>query len=352
MSWRGLAVGTAVVVAAAAVGCGSSTTRPGPECPPATPLAIEVPPGFPNPTIPADNPTTVEGVVLGRRLFYDPILSGDSTQACASCHHQDHAFGGPTRFASGIDGVQGTRQAPTIINAAWLPSAFWDGRAASLEDQASQPVPNPDEMHLDWDEAVRRIQRHPEYPDLFCNVFGSSTITKDRVVMAIGQFERTFVSANSKYDKFTRGELELSPLEEKGRLIFFTEVGDCVHCHGQAVGFDGDFHNIGLDSIPVDKGLEAITGDPADAGKFKTPSLRNIMASAPYMHDGRFNTIDEVLDHYNLGFHDSPLVDPLIRTRLSRPSMTGDQIQALKAFLGTFTDSTFLNNPALSNPYR
>jgi cytochrome c peroxidase len=344
------AIATTVVLATG-TGCADNGTRPGPECPPATPLEIEAPPDFPIPDIPAENPTSVEGVALGRRLFYDPILSGDSTQACGSCHRQDHAFGDPDRFSTGIDGIEGTRHAPTIINAAWLKNAFWDGRAATLEEQATEPVPNPIEMHLDWNEAVSRIQRHPEYPDLFCKAFRSSEITQDRVVMAIAQFERTFISADAKFDRYNRGETTLSPLEEQGRLIFFTEVGDCVHCHGQAVGFDRDFHNIGLDAAPVDSGLEAVTGDPADAGKFKTPSLRNVMASAPYMHDGRFGTIDEVLAHYNHGFKDGPLVDPLIRSRLTRPAMTTDQLEALKAFLATLTDSTFLNDPALSDPF-
>jgi cytochrome c peroxidase len=328
-------------------------TKPDNECPAATALAIDTPPGFPDfdAQVPADNPTTVEGVDLGRRLFYDPILSGDSTQSCGSCHIQSNNFGDTLRFSVGIDDIEGTRQAPTIVNAAWLKDAFWDGRAGSLEDQAKQPVPNEIEMHLEWSEAVARLSAHPDYPDLFCAAFGTRTVTQERVVKAIAQFERTFVSADSRHDRFERGEIQLTPMEEAGRQIFFTEVGDCFHCHGQAIGFDRDFHNIGLDSVIVDEGRGEVTGDPADDGKFKSPALRNIMVSAPYMHDGRFATIDEVIVHYNHGFFDSPSVDPLIRARLTRPKLTPGQIDTLKAFLHTFTDDTFLNNPDLSNPF-
>lgn len=335
-------------------GCGSDGgTTPETGCPPPDKMAIQTPPGFPDfeAQVPADNPTTVQGVALGRRLFYDPILSGDSTQACGSCHSQDHAFGDPLRFSVGIDGIEGERQAPTIQNAAWLKDAFWDGRAASLEDQALEPVPNPIEMHLEWSDAVARLAAHDEYPDLFCAAFGDDQITRNRVVKAIAQFERTFISANSRHDQFERGEIQLSPIEEAGRQIFETEVGDCFHCHGQTIGFDRDFHNIGLDSIIVDQGRGKITGNPADDGKFKSPPLRNVMVSAPYMHDGRFATIDEVIAHYNHGFFDGPDVDPLIRARLTRPALRPGQIDTLKVFLDTFTDQDFLTNPDLSNPF-
>jgi cytochrome c peroxidase len=334
-------------------GPGDGGTTPEVECPAATPLVVDTPPGFPDfeAQVPADNPTTVEGVALGRRLFYDPILSGDSTQACASCHLQSHAFGDTLRFSVGIDDIEGDRQAPTIINGAWLKNAFWDGRVTSLEDQAKEPVPNEIEMHLEWSDAVARLSAHPEYPEFFCAAFGDHTITMERVVKAIAQFERTFVSADSRYDRFVRGELQLTPKEEAGRQLFFTEVADCFHCHGQNLGFDRDFHDIGLDSVISDRGLGEVTDDPADDGKFKTPALRNVMVSAPYMHDGRFATIDEVLAHYNHGFHDSERVDPLIRARLTRPKLTPGQLDTLKTFLNTFTDETFLNNPDLSNPF-
>jgi cytochrome c peroxidase len=345
-----------LLAAVLAAGCSSSedpvVEPPASGCPAPTPVTIDVP-RFPEMVHPAGNPLTREGIALGRRLFYDPILSGDSTQACASCHQQAHAFGDPRRFSVGIDGIEGDRQAPTIINAGWLPAAFWDGRADGLEAQAREPVPNPIEMHIPWEEAVARLEAHPEYPDSFCAAFGTKEITVDRVVMAIAQFERTFVSNNSKYDRFLRGEATLTPVEEAGRQLFFTEVADCFHCHGQEVGFDGGFHNIGLDSVIVDNGRGDITGDPDDDGKFKSPSLRNVMVSAPYMHDGRFNTIDEVIGHYEGGFHKSPLLDPLISARddPGRRRMRPGEIDTLVVFLHTFTDTTFLNDPRLSNPF-
>lgn len=346
------AVLMAAVGVAGAPGCGSDPVEElvDETCPDPRPVTVAEE-GFPDLISPADNPLTREGIALGRRLFYETILSGDSTQSCGSCHLQQHAFGDPRRVSIGIDLIPGNRQAPTIINAGWLPVAFWDGRAASLEDQARGPVPNPIEMHLPWPDAVDRLAAHPEYPDLFCQAFGDPEVTQDRVVQAIAQFERTFVSANSPWDRFRREGVPLDPGAERGRQMFFTETGDCFHCHGQVIGFDEGFHNIGLDAVPVDRGLGAITGDPADDGKFKSPSLRNIMVSAPYMHDGRFTTIQEVLAHYNHGFSDGPNVDPLIRARLSRPPLTAAEIDTLIMFLHALTDTTFLNNPDLSDPF-
>lgn len=341
---------TLAAFAACSSGGGTEPPPPGNECPDPTPLAVETPPGFPNfdSVVPQDNPMTVEGVALGRRLFYDPVLSGDSTQACASCHQQATNFGDPRRFSVGIDGIEGTRQAPSLANAAWLPAAFWDGRAASLEAQALEPVPNEIEMHLEWDDAVARLSASDVYPDLFCAAFGDKTITEERVVMAIAQFERTFISFNSRYDRYKRGEVALTPAEEAGRALYNTELGDCFHCHGGILRTDMSFRNIGLDSVIVDEGRYEVTGVPSDRGKFKVPSLRNVMVSAPYMHDGRFATIKDVLQHYNGGFHDQLGVDPLIR---ARGTLREGQLDTLIIFLETFTDSTFINNPDLSNPF-
>lgn len=342
----------AVLVIASCSGGENGVTPDARECPEPTPLALDLPANFPELPNPADNPLTVEGVALGRRLFYDPILSGDSTQACAQCHNQGNAFGDTRRFSEGIHGIKGTRHAPTIVNPGWIPDMFWDGRAGGLEDQAREPVPNPIEMALPWPEAIARLTRHAEYPDLFCAVFGDRKITQGRVVKAIAQFERTFVSANTKYDRFRRGEEALSPAEQRGYDIFRTEVGDCFHCHDELFFATSTFHNTGLDSIPVDYGRYEATGDPADIGKFKSMTLRNVEVTAPYMHDGRFATLEEVLHHYNEGFHDGNDVDPLIRARLSRPPMTPGEIDTLIIFLReALTDHEFLTNPDLSNPF-
>jgi cytochrome c peroxidase len=346
-----------ILAAAFFASCDSGTDPPPPNngdaCPAATPLVIDVPTYFPEMPQPADNPMTVEGVHLGRLLFYDPILSGDSTQACASCHIQDRAFSDSRPFSEGIEGIKGNRHAPAIVNPAWTGITFWDGRAHGLEDQARAPVPNEIEMNLPWPVALERLQRHPDYPDLFCAAFGDSVINQNRVVKAIAQFERTFVSFNSKYDRVKRGEETFTPEELKGYQIFNSEVGDCFHCHMEPLfATPNKCANTGLDSVVVDRGRFDITGNPADMGAFKAPTLRNWTERFVFMHDSRFSDMHQIVEHYNNHFHDSDLVDPLIRARLSRRPMRGGEIDTLVIFLNTLTDAEFLTNPDLSSPYR
>jgi cytochrome c peroxidase len=327
-------------------GCGGKVTDSGGG---PTPVTIEVP-DFPPLESPAGNPLTEEGIALGRRLFHDPILSGDSTQACADCHAQAFAFTDHgEQFSTGIDGTAGTRNAPAVINPGWLPALFWDGRAASLEEQALEPVPNVIEMHEDWDTAVMKLSRHPDYPARFEAAFGGGPITRERVVMAIAQFERTFISENSRFDRYKRHEIELTQEEKDGFLIFFSEQGDCFHCHDYPLMTDNRFHNTGLDSTFTDLGLEEFTGRPQDRGKFKTPTLRNVEHTAPYMHDGRFQTLEEVVRHYNRGGTFSPTVDPLMRTG-SGLRLTDEQVAHVVAFLRTLSDPDFINNPDFAPP--
>lgn len=331
-------------------GCGGEgSTTPGWTFNPET-LGISVP-EFPDPPFPEDNALTRQGVDLGRRLFYDPILSGDSTQACADCHTQVSAFSDEgRRFSVGIDGIEGDRNAPALINVGWGRLFFWDGRAKSLEIQALEPVHNPIEMHLEWEEALARLQRHPEYPNFFREAFGDEGVTVDRTVKAIAQFERTLVSNNSKYDRYLRRETELSASEKHGEELFFNERGDCFHCHPKGLFTDNDFHDIGLEVDPVDGGLGEVTQNPFDMGKFKTPTLRNIELTTPYMHDGRFRTLDEVLDHYNGNAVGSPNVDPLIRVGTGL-GLTDGEKQDIIAFLKTLTDPSFIQNPDFENPH-
>ncbi len=267
-----------------------------------TSFIIETPSGFPNMNIPSNNPMTVEGVALGEKLFHDKILSGNGMQACASCHLQSAAFSDTNQFSAGIDGFFGDRNASTIINAGWNNFNFWDGRVASLENQAFEPVVNPIEMNDTWLNVEIKLNADNEYPILFKNAFNIDDIDSIHVVMAIAQFERTLISVNSKFDKYLTGETQLTASELGGYAIFNSEKGDCFHCHGTQMFMDNLFHNNGLDPEPfTDLGLGKITNNASDNAKFKTPTLRNIEFSAPYMHDGRFSTLEEVVEHYNSG---------------------------------------------------
>ena len=337
-----------------------------------TAYELQIPSGFPEmePFIPTDNPLTEEGVQLGRKLFYDPILSADSTLSCGGCHNQQFAFtDSGKRFSTGVDNIAGNRNAMAIINLGWSDRLFWDARANGLEDQALGPVPNPIEMHLEWEDAVDRLMKHYDYRVEFYKAFGIEEITKEDVVKAIAQFERTMISGNSRIDRFLRGEpgIFLSDDEILGMEIFSTETGDCFHCHtfGTGHGFYNDdmFHNNGLDCVDnpadyPDLGLGEITGNPDDNGLFRTPTLRNITLTAPYMHDGGFATLEEVIDHYSDGICDSPNLDNLIRTKFDDNgdgtfglNLTDEQKTALVAFLNALTDTSFINNPDFSNPF-
>lgn len=325
-----------------------------------TPLVLEVPPLFEQkilaPVIPFDNPQTVQGVALGKKLFFDPILSADHSQSCASCHAPENAFTDSDQFSDGVDGLLGNRNSMPIFNLAWNydEKFFWDGRVFGLEGQALQPVENPIEMHNTWEQAVTDLQEHSEYPSLFQLAFGTTVISSELVTKAIAQFERTLISGNSKFDKYLLGTANLTPQELNGFNVFMDETkGDCFHCHGSdnnPLWTDNVFHNNGLDAVFADLGLGEVTGDPADNGKFKSPSLRNLAFTAPYMHDGRFNTIDEVINHYSEGLQDSPTIDPLMKkVAEGGVHITAQEKADLKAFLLTLSDNEFINNPDFQN---
>lgn len=318
-----------------------------------TPYELIIPQGFPKMEIPEDNPMTVEGVALGRRLFYDPILSGDNTQSCATCHAPEFAFtDNKKQFSTGIDGLEGTRNSMAVINIGWMPELFWDGRAIGVEEQALGPVPNPIEMHLEWTEAMNKLNSDATYPDLFLKAFGTSSIDSTLVTKAIAQFERTLISSNSKWDRYLRGEANLSLAESKGFEIYFTEKGDCFHCHSTILFTDNLFHNNGLDSVFTDKGLYDVTENINDIGKFKTPTLRNWAFTEPFMHDGRFENIEQVLDFYSTGVKWSPTIDPLMKKVEQGGIQLNDEEKLnLIAFLQTLNDTAFLTNPEFSNPF-
>lgn len=325
-----------------------------------TPYSLKIPELFQqkliDPLIPNSNPLSEEGVALGKKLFFDKKLSGNNTQACASCHKPQNSFTDNTRFSNGIDGVFGSRNSMPLMNLAWnfTDKFAWDGKELGLERQALEPVKNPIEMHSNWENVVEKLQQDPEYPTLFLRAFGTTTIDSSLVTKAIAQFERILISGNAKFDQYLLGNATLSLEELNGFTIFMNEdKGDCFHCHGSdnnPLWTDNAFHNNGLDSTFDDLGLGAVTGDPNDNGTFRSPSLRNLNFTAPYMHDGRFATLEEVINHYSEGLQFSSTIDPLMKkVTQGGVQLTPQEKLDLKAFLLTLTDPEFINNPDFRN---
>jgi len=319
------------------------------------PYELDIPELFSNrilaPIIPIDNPLTEEGVALGKQLFFDPILSGDGSQSCASCHQPELAFSDDSPTSQGVSGNFGRRNSMPLFNLAWNYNErfAWDGKELSLERQALEPIENPNEMDSNWEDVLERLRADANYPDLFARAFPNEPLTRELVTKALAQFERTLISANSKFDRYTLGLTDLSPQELNGLDVFLREdKGDCFHCHGNPnnpLWTNNDFHNNGLDMVFSDLGLGEVTGDPQDHGKFRTPSLRNLQYTAPYMHDGRFETLDEVIDFYSEGLQNSPTVDPLMKNVAQGGAQLTDSDKAdLKAFLLTLSDPSFVGN--------
>lgn len=305
---------------------------------------------------PAYNVATVEGVALGRKLFYDPMLSGNNQISCATCHQQSRAFSdGLSLRAETPSGNPLERHVPALINLGWTSKLFWDGGVPNLEFLATAPIKHPDEMDQDLIELNRELNDHHEYPELFRSVFETDRIESSHVSYALAQFLRSLTSFDSPYDRSQHSNEALSPSEAKGYVLFKQHCGSC---HTEGLFTDNGFHNNGLDSIFVDdtlfglvKGRFRITRDSADMGKFKTPTLRNVGLTAPYMHDGRFSTLTEVLNHYRYDIKKSSYTDDfLMRNYTKFQEISDEEIAYLLAFLKTITDSTFINNPTYSNP--
>ncbi|MDZ4668802.1 MAG: cytochrome c peroxidase [bacterium] len=307
--------------------------------------------------IPADNPLTNAGVALGEKLFFDPILSANNTQSCASCHQISNSFADSNKFSIGAFGQVGNRAAMPLFNLAWTDKYnltghryFWDGGANDLERQALGPILNPVEMaNTSLFDVVARLQNHAEYPSLFRKAFGSDSVTSVKLAKALAQYERTLISSNSNWDKAERRQRLRTQSEINGMVIFSTEKGDCFHCHGNLSSpyfTDFGFHNNGLMANPKDSGLFRITGRPEDFGKMKTPSLRNLSFTGPYMHDGRFKTLMEVIEFYNSGTQNSPTVDPMISKSFPHGglNLTPPEKIDLLNFLLSLNDSSFVVN--------
>ena len=314
-----------------------------------TPIEVRAPMGLPPVPIPADNPPTADTVALGRLLYYDPILSVDNTVACATCHHPDFGFTDGKQFSEGVGGQKGGRNAPTVFNAAYYTTQFWDGRAPSLEKQAEGPVENPVEMAHTLEGVEKKLTADASYRAAFEKAFGPGPITYEKVEKAIASFERTVVSGNSPFDRYYyAGDTKaLSKAAQRGLEVFRdSEKGDCAECHTigekHALFTDNEFHNIGvgvklvLGGVPelTDQGRFDVTKNEADRGAFKTPSLRNIAQTAPYMHDGSLKTLKEVVDLYVGGGNSNPHLDKEIQ---ELDFLSGRERADLVAFLESLT---------------
>lgn len=342
---------------------------------------VVAPAGLPQMEIPTDNQMTTQGIKLGRFLFYDPILSRDSSISCSSCHQIEKAFTDGRSTSLGIEGRIGTRSAMSLINVGyfWNQSRqhnfMWDGKFATLEQQAIAPIEHPLEMDFTWAEIIVRLKRHPHYPKLFREAFGiqyKSDITKELAAKAIAQFERTLNSANSRYDQ-TEGPAKipfeyLSEQELRGLQLFLgdtdgsapTKDAECAHCHtftgDKALFASNGFSNNGLDSAKTpndfkDNGYGDIVGDKTENGKFREVSLRNIGLTAPYMHDGRFATLEDVLDHYATGGHDSESLSNILASSPTIKTLTSTEKSDIIAFLHTLTDSSYFDKSEWKNPF-
>ncbi len=322
----------------------------------------DVPNGFPALEIPADNPMTEAGVELGRFLFYDKLLSIDSTMSCASCHMQEFTFTDQLATTPGVDGINGRRSSMSLLNVAFFQNGlFWDGRAPSLEAQALGPVEDPLELHDTWPNVVNKLRRHEDYPRMFRAAFGIDSkthMTKDLAVKAIAQFERQMVSSGqSKWDRVQANQAAFTDEELLGLDLFFDENdqvpdAECGHCHSPPLFSANDYFNNGLDEAMTlqdfpDFGRGEVSMVDLDNGKFRAPSLRNIEFTAPYMHDGRFQTLEEVLDHYISGGKESPNKDALILEL----GLNNEHKEALIAFMKTLSEPDFHEIEALSDPF-
>ena len=309
-------------------------------------LTIQVPLGLPPLPIPEDNPPTVNTVALGRMLYYDPILSHSNNLSCASCHSPALMFTDRQRVSTGDAGMRGVRNALTILNAAYYPTDFWDGRANSLEDQAGSPMANRIEMNQPHQVSVSKLNGIAQYRLAFAKAYGPGPITIDKIQKAIASFERTLLSGDSPFDRYQYGhdKSAMNPAAIRGLAVFTDKTrGNCATCHtiGEkyALFTDGKFHNIGIgvDSQGelTDLGRFTITKNPADKGAFRTPSLRDVAMTAPYMHDGSEKTLKDVIDYYVGGGNSNSYLDKEIHPLNLSARDRADLVAFLRALTGT-----------------
>lgn len=308
----------------------------------------EIPEGFPAPAYQfADNPLSKEGFELGRKLFYDGRLSIDNLHPCSSCHQQIGGFGTFEHDRShGVFDSHTLRNAPVLFNLAWNKNFHWDGAYTSLTDAIAQPINGHIEMGETYEGIINKIKDDKEYQRLFKKVFKYPIIRPEYILKALSQFTGYMVSADSKYDRYKKGTATFTPQEENGYQVY---KANCASCHPEPLFTDHSFRNIGLpvDNFLNDYGRFMVTGNPSDSFKFKVPTLRNTYISSNYMHDGRFNTLGQCINHYRTGVRQSTTLDPLLTNGIT---LTNTQANELFVFIRTLTDSAFLKDPRFQQP--
>jgi len=336
---------------------------------PSMPAYLTAPPTQGQINTPPDNQITDLGATLGRVLFYDKTLSKNKTISCASCHKQENAFSDFTVLSKGFNGGSTGRNSMSLIDAKYYPNGrfFWDQRAATLEQQVLMPIQDLVEMGITLDTLVKRVQDQPYYALLFTRAFGNSTINPNTISKALSQFVRSIVSYQSKYDQ-GRQTLSTAPApppnavfpnfsaqENRGKEIFLSPIGGCAPCHGSETFTAPEAKNNGLDVTVTDRGFGTITNNAADNGLFKVTSLRNVELTAPYMHDGRFTTLEQVVEHYNSGVKNHPNLSQQLKLPNGQPrllNITAADKTALVAFLKTLTDRNVTTDVKYSNPFK
>lgn len=314
---------------------------------PSDDIHLVVPDGWPYPQNDfSDDPLTKEKFILGRKLFYETKLSSNNKISCGSCHQHSAAFSDEgDAFSPGVNAVLGVRNSPALFNLNWHNEFMWDGRFAQLHDQPLSPITDEREMNEIIERALLKLGTDPEYRRLAKSAYGTEVITSWHLSHALTQFMGMLVSSNSKYDRYTRGEATLSATETNGLSLF---QSNCSGCHPAPLFSNYSYRNNGLDSVFSDAGRAVVTALSSDIGKFKVPSLRNIYLTKPYMHDGRFSTLNAVLDHYSSGVKNYPTLDTSLCGGIP---LTAQEKLDIIAFLKTLTDENFIRDRRFFNPF-
>lgn len=302
-----------------------------------TPYMLDIPVNYPTIFVPESNPLTLKGVALGKRLFFDPIMSSNGKFSCATCHQPENAFSDTMTFSTGIHGQLMTMNTMPLFNIGYYQRYSWTGKIKSIEDDIDVTIA---ELHNGWESFLQKLNNDEQYPALFYQAFGENPINQGMVEKALAQFVRSIISFETRFDSIIAGQETPTSLEMRGYELFFTEEGDCFHCHGDPLFTNTGFHNNALDSEDeMHPGYESFTKLELDRGKFKVPSLRNLAYTAPYMHDGRFKTLREVVNFYSEGLQYSPYADSNMKNvHRGGIQLSEEDKSALIAFLLTLTD--------------